>query len=66
MFVTSNDETWTQKQIEFFKAQYEDVAVEMGNEIEIIGMQVKMDRIDKKVFLTQPKNVDKRLCHVCG
>jgi hypothetical protein len=27
------DETWAQKQIEFLKAKYEDVAVEMGDEI---------------------------------
>ncbi len=59
MFVTSNDGTWIQKQIEFLKAKYEDVAVEMGDEIGLIGMQVKMDRIDKKVILTQPKNVDR-------
>ena len=59
LFVTSNDGTWIQKQIEFLKAKYEDVAVEMGDEIGLIGMQVKMDRIDKKVILTQPKNVDR-------
>jgi len=33
--------------------------IEMGDEIGLIGMQVKMDRIDKKVILTQPKNVDR-------
>jgi hypothetical protein len=61
LFVTSNDETWIQKQIEFLKAKYEDVAVEMGDEIGLIGMQVKMDRIDKKVMFTQPKNVDRNI-----
>jgi hypothetical protein len=59
LFFTSNDETRIQKQIEFLKAKYEDVSVEMGDEIGLIGMQVKMDRIDKKVILTQPKNVDR-------
>jgi hypothetical protein len=59
LFVTSNDETWIQKQIEFLKGKYEDVAAEMGDEIGLIGMQVKMDRIDNKVILTQPKNVDR-------
>ena len=59
LFVTSNDETWIQKQIKFLKAKYEDVSVEMGDEIGLIVMQVKMDRIDKKVILTQPKNLDR-------
>jgi hypothetical protein len=59
LFVTSNDETWVQKQIEFLKSKYEDVTVEMGDEIGLIGMQVKMDRIGKKVILTQPKNVER-------
>ncbi len=62
LFVTSNDGTWIQKQIDFLKAKYEDVAVEMGDEIGLIGMQVKMDRIDKKVILTQPKNVQNHNC----
>ena len=30
----------------------------MGDEIGLIGMQVKMDRDDKRVILTQPKNVE--------
>jgi hypothetical protein len=42
-----------------FEAKYEDVSVEMGDEIGLIVMQVKMDRIDMKVILTQPKNVDR-------
>ncbi len=46
-------------QIEFLKAKYEHNSVEMGDEIGLIGMQVKMERVDKKVFLTQPKNVDR-------
>jgi hypothetical protein len=45
------------------KAKYEDVAVEMGDEIGLIGMQAKMDRIDKKVTLTQPKNLTESLLH---
>ncbi len=57
--MTSNDETWIQKQVEFLKSKYEDVTVEMGDEIGLIGMQVKMDRIDTKVILTQPKNVER-------
>ncbi len=59
LFVASNDETWIQKQIEFLKSKNEDVAVEMGDEIGLIGMQVKMDRNNKKVILTQPKNVER-------
>ncbi len=43
--------------IEFLKSKYEDVTVEMGDEIGLIGMQVKMDRIDKKVILTEPKKI---------
>jgi hypothetical protein len=29
--------------VEFLKSKYEDVAVEMGGEIGLIGMQVKME-----------------------
>jgi hypothetical protein len=34
LFVTSNDETWIQKQIKFLKAKYEDVSVEMGMKLD--------------------------------
>jgi hypothetical protein len=43
------------------KVKYDDISVEMGDEIGLIGMQVKMDRFNKRVILTQPKMLKKSL-----
>jgi hypothetical protein len=39
------------------KEAYETVEVEQGDELGLIGMQVKMDHEIKRVILTQPKFV---------
>ncbi len=36
--MTCSVEKWIQKPVEFLKSKYEDVAVEMGNEIGLTGM----------------------------
>ena len=56
-FVTTNNETWMQQQIHMLKNAYEVIEVEQGDELGLIGMQVKMDRSKKQVILTQPKFV---------
>jgi hypothetical protein len=56
-FVTTKDDLWMNEQIEMLKIAYEVVEVEQGDEIGLIGMQVKIDREEKLVMLTQPKFV---------
>lgn len=57
LFVTSDDEIWIQRQVEFLKSKYEDVIVVIGEEIGLIGMQ--LDMVNQKVTLTLPKYVEK-------
>jgi hypothetical protein len=57
LFITTNDEQWIGEQIAMLKEAYETVEVEQGDELGLIGMQVKMDCKTKRVILTQPKLV---------
>jgi hypothetical protein len=57
LFITTNNEQWIADQIAMLKEAYETVEVEQGNELGLIGMQVKMDCKMKRVILTQPKFV---------
>ena len=57
LFVTTNDERWIQEQIAVLKEKYEEVTIEIGEEINLIGMNVKIDYDKGRVVLTQPKHV---------
>jgi hypothetical protein len=46
-----------QAQIKMLKDKYDEITVEYGDEIGLIGMQVMVDRQLNKVILTQPKQV---------
>lgn len=41
------------------KEAFEEITVESGDEIGLIGMQICMDRNNKKVVITKPKHVEK-------
>jgi len=56
-FVTTNDEKWIKEQIKILSDAYKAIEVELGDEQGLIGMQVKVDRVNKHVILTQPKFV---------
>jgi hypothetical protein len=56
-FVTTNDPEWIKEQIKMLKKAYEAVDVEQGDELGLIGMQVKMDHVKRRVILTQLKFV---------
>jgi hypothetical protein len=56
-FVTTNDPEWIKEQIKMLQDAYEAVDVELGDELGLIGMQVKMDRVKRRVILAQPKFV---------
>jgi hypothetical protein len=59
LFVCTNDESWINKQIQMLQLKYEEVMIEQGDELGLIGMQARMDRIQRKVVITQPKQVAK-------
>jgi hypothetical protein len=64
LFVTSNHGIWIQRQAEFLKSKYEQVTVEMREEIGLFGMQFKMDMVNQKVILTQRDMWRKSLLHL--
>jgi hypothetical protein len=51
LFVRTNDERWIQEQIEVLKMKYEEVTVEIGETINLIGMHVKIDYDKGQVIL---------------
>jgi hypothetical protein len=57
LFVCSRDEEWIQEQIGMMKKKYDERMIEHGDELGLIGMQIQMDRREKKVMLMQPKQV---------
>ncbi len=57
LFVCTRDDAWIQKRIQMLEMQYEEVTTELGYELGLIGMHVCMDRNQKKVIITQPKQV---------
>jgi hypothetical protein len=48
---------WIQEQIAVLKEKYEEVTIEIGEEINLIGMNVKIDYDKGRVVLMQPKHV---------
>jgi hypothetical protein len=58
-FVTSRHDNWKNQQINMLKDKYEEITVEDGDELGLIGIQIKMDRENKQVVLTQRKNIER-------
>jgi hypothetical protein len=57
LFVCSRDDAWIQQQIKMMKDKYDDLMIESGDELVLIGMQIRMDHVGRRVILTQPKQV---------
>jgi hypothetical protein len=55
LFAATGDEEWIKQQIEMLRKAYIDITVEQGNDVGVVGMQIRMDRQSKKVIITQPK-----------
>ncbi|MFN9981338.1 MAG: hypothetical protein ACK53Y_15540, partial [bacterium] len=53
-----NDE-WVAKQVKMLKDKFQEVTVESGDELGLVGIQISMDQKDKKVIVTQPKHVER-------
>ena len=59
LFAATRDDTWTLQQIKIIADAFEELTTERGDEIGIVGVQVKMDRDNKRVLLSQKKFADK-------
>ena len=59
MIVTTRSPEWKQQQIDMIKNQFEEITVEEGDELGLIGIQIKMDRAKKLVHMTQKKNIER-------
>jgi hypothetical protein len=58
-FVCTKDSAWEAQQIEMLRAAFTEITTDTGDELGIIGIQVKMDREGRRVILSQKKFVDK-------
>jgi hypothetical protein len=59
LFVCNGNEAWINEQIEMLRTKYEDITIEKCDELGLIGMQIQMNCKERKVILTQPKQVAK-------
>jgi len=59
LFACTRDENWVKQQIELLITAFEEVTIERGEELGIVGVQIVMDREKKVVRLSQKKYVDK-------
>jgi hypothetical protein len=58
-FVCNRNQEWLESQVKMLKGKFEEVTMEAGDELGLIGMQIKMDREAKQVVICQPKHVDR-------
>jgi hypothetical protein len=59
LFVCNRNDEWIAKQVKMLKDKFQEVTVESGDELGLVGMQICMDREEKKVIITQPKHVER-------
>ncbi len=59
LFVCNRNDEWIVMQIKMLKDQFEEVTVELGDKIGLVGMQICMDHKRKEVIITQPKHVER-------
>jgi hypothetical protein len=59
LFVCNGDQAWIQEQRMMLRNKYDDITIEHGDVLGLIGMQIRMDRKEKKVLLKQPKQVQR-------
>ena len=58
-FVKTRNPLWKKQQIDMLKNKYEEITIEEGDKLGLIGIQIKMDRENKQVHLTQKKNIER-------
>ncbi len=54
-FVATRDEEWIQEHIEMLRKAFDEITVTRGDELGIVGMQLRIDRSQECAVLTQPK-----------
>jgi hypothetical protein len=59
LFVCNRNDEWIAKQVKMLKDKFQEVTVESGDELGLVGIQISMDQKDKKVIVTQPKHVER-------
>jgi hypothetical protein len=59
LFVCSRDDKWIAEQIEMLKTAFDEITVEMGDELSLVGMHIRMDRTKKQMLTTQPKHMER-------
>jgi hypothetical protein len=59
LFVCNRNDEWVAKQVKMLKDKFQEVRVESGDELGLVGVQICMDREEKKVIITQPKQVER-------
>jgi len=57
LFACTRDDKWIEEQIKMLKDAFDEVTVESGDELGLVGMQISMNRVKKQVVLTPPKHV---------
>ena len=58
-FATTRDEEWTNSNIKMLEKAFEEVTVEQGDVINILGMTVTMDRANRTAIIKQKHFLDK-------
>jgi hypothetical protein len=48
LFICNGDQAWIQEQIMMLRNKYDDMTIEHGDELGLIGMQIWMDRKEKR------------------
>jgi len=59
LFICTRDDKWIKEQIEMLRTAFDEITVETGEELGLIGMHISMDRAKKQVTITQPKHVER-------
>ena len=54
-FAATRDEEWIQAQIKMLSDAFSEITVERGDELGIVGIQVQMDRTNRRAILSQRK-----------
>jgi hypothetical protein len=57
LFVCTRNDEWIQQQIAMLKSKYQEITIEQGDQLGLIGMQIVMEREQRKVIISQPKQV---------
>jgi hypothetical protein len=57
LFMCTRDDEWIQQQIIMLKNKHQEITIEQGGQLGLIGMQIVMECEQRKVIIMQPKQV---------